>query len=456
MTRRRYSGLLLLLSVFLASASVQAEVTGEAPDTVLSADGKIWKLQSGSYGELFPGSTATARDHQVLALDEVAQNGIGRRWLVPETETAESEHSPGLIYEQTSGAVFVIWESVRPNAYSRLLLTSIQAEAWSEVIEITGNPFSRKGSPQLQVTREASPEEDLAAGRSPATIVHLTWWEDAAVGKSKRYAPIVLLGGSYIGWTPVYDLGLFLPETPESDRAVIQELEEILTLQRGADGRSVVVGLLDPHSSHLASIEIQVLPSELSELAEAIREAILAIYAAEPTLTPIQLAEKARAQIIHIGSKFHASTLAFLSEQIAQLILAEGQLHSTTNIASIADKARAQIIHIGAKLKAGGLESIEPWQLVEIGMTSLGGAPYQLLKVTPLGMWALPEVGADPHLFLSESGHDAIVAWAKEGRVFYRDSLADGSWSEAQQILLGDTLDLDTALAMLANRVKSR
>ncbi|NJL28302.1 MAG: hypothetical protein HC897_10615 [Thermoanaerobaculia bacterium] len=456
MKRRRHLWLLLLLNAALLAPAALHAGTGETATTILSAEGKIWKLQSGSFGELFPGSPRISRDNQVLALDEIAQNGLGRRWLVPETDTAEGEFSPGLIYEETSGAVFVIWESLLPNAYSRLLLTSIQDEAWSEVIEITGNPFSRKGSPQLQVTREATSEAAPEAGRMPWTIVHLTWWEDAAAGKSKRYAPIVLQGGTYVGWTPVYDLGLLLPETPSLGNVVSRDLEEALTLQSGLDGRSVVVGFLDPHSGHLASIEVQALPTELSELAEAIRETILEIYAGDPTLSVAQLAEKARAQIIHIGSKFHASTITFLSEQIAQLILTEGQQLSESNVGTIADKARAQIIHIGAKLKAGGLENVEPWQLIEIGQTSLGGAPYQLLKVTPVGSWSPPDVGAKARLFLSESGHFALLAWAKDGRVRYRESLPDGGWSNTQQIVLGDTLDIDTAFEMLASRIKSR
>jgi len=450
--KRFHTLCLALLLGSLLTAPAFSAVAGESADMALAADGTVWTLRTGTWDELFNGGQKVGNDGLVLALEHVKGEGIVERWVVPDTETPEGEFSPSLIYEESTETLFLIWESLLPNAYSRLLLTSFHDGLWSEVIEVAGNRFSRKGSPQLLVTRNADPKGEGEAW----TVIHLTWWEESAIGKSKRYAPVVLVDGAYVGWTPIQDLGFFLPETDdwlEPPEAV----EEALTLQRGSDGSTVVVGFLDAHSGRLASVEIQSLPPELAQLAEDIRTALIDFYAEDPTLDAEALAAKARGHIIHIGHKFHEATLRFLSEEIAAMIIAEGDDLSAESVSVLASKARGHIIHIGARVKAGGLESDTPWQLVEIGQTVLGGGPYQLLKVAAIGRWEAPEIEAEAiHFFVSESAHSALVAWEAENRVLYRETLADDEWSDVQQVALGETVDRDAAFEMLMSRVKNR
>ena len=133
-----------LLRAFALSAIVAAApsfATATATPVELGSDGTIYRLWTGTFGELFgPDNTAVPGDRPILALDIVPSGQPLVRHLVPGTEGAESESSAALLFDRASSSVHIVWNSrtVANLTVSRLQLRSLAPEGWTELIELSG------------------------------------------------------------------------------------------------------------------------------------------------------------------------------------------------------------------------------------------------------------------------------------------------------------------------------
>ncbi|MEM7584813.1 MAG: hypothetical protein AAF560_15585 [Acidobacteriota bacterium] len=313
------------------------------------------------------------------------------------------------------------------------------------MIEIADGPFTVKGSPELVVTRDQS--------RNDRTTLHVTWWQEEGGSVLKRYAPIFIIDGGTSGWAPVVDLASYVQV---SEELIVEPfapgLEHSLSLRSGRADRTVVTGFLNPETNRLSTLEIEVLPQVLGNMADEARAQIIILGLTVGSLQELGIA--AENTMFELGGEFHHATLAYMAAQVRAEIEASDEELTEDGILSIADKARAQIIILGSQFGPDGLANIVEPRVLEIGQSASGGAPYQYLKVSMISDRVSPEVGGPAELLLSESGLNVIVTWEDGERIFYRESVADG-WSEPSYIELSEDLDREMAYRILEERVRA-
>ncbi|HKV11021.1 MAG TPA: hypothetical protein VJ725_22970 [Thermoanaerobaculia bacterium] len=451
-------------SLLTASAAFAAE-----RQAVLGADGAVYVAKTGTYGELFPGAKGGNAADPVLALEVTKPGSPAQRILVPSTANSEVEKSPALLYEDQSGTVYLVWQSLN-TVHPILRLSGFDGAAWSEPIEVTGNPFAPKTSPQMAITRDTFGEVDAlgAVVVKHRTALHLIWEEELVTGGVLEtfYSPILFIDGVYLGWNPVYRLSSFDPSEAVAGPAPSPALVRSPTIQGGRDGRTVVVAFVSPAKGRLVTIEIDALPQEFSRLADKARSHIIDLgRRPNPPHGLKAIAEEAYAGVIDLGRAFHAEIAESLANQVYEKIMKSG----TQDLEFLGGAARSHIIDLGAKLSGRGLRNPMKAAVVakteEITPTAPGfpepEAPQSsnFLQFRLAASREVPDVGAASaetlRVFVSESGDNVLIAWPDKNRVLYRDTKGD-EWNAVREIKLSDSVDLSRAYEILERQVRNR
>ena len=340
------------------------------------------------------------------------------------------------------------------------MLASYDGSRWGQPIQVTGNPFSSKSSPQLAITRDSFPStEGGTTVTRQRTIIHIVWQEQTGTGNADvLYTPAILEEGTYLGWNPVFNLTeLVGRQSSGSSFAPPDSLVQAPVLQSGRDARTLVVGFASAETRTLSAIEIDVLPEELSRLAEGARANIIDVGRSLYPGNLQGLAEKARLDIVAHGTAFHEDVILYIADQVRDQILAD---HGT-DLARLSEAARANIIDVGVRLSGRGLRDRNDTaksRIERIDSSDPGKepAPAHLIHFRVASSRPVPPMGTNGvRLFLSDSGEEALVAWTDAGKVLYRLSKDDG-WAEQRQIKLSDSLDLEHAYGILKQRIRSR
>lgn len=442
--------------VFLATTAalmlLGSAVYAAGGETVLGADGHVYRVLSGSYGELFPEGTEVEAENAVLALD-VLRDGVKERFLIPETQSPEVEHGGTLHYEAGGDDVYVLWEGVQNAIHPLLYLTSFHGAGFDNVIGIAGNPFAEKGHPQLVSSRDAEPPIRAMADlgmRGDRAVINVVWWERSNGQTIKRFVPILFQNGAFIGSHPMpVGLGSLLNGT-DAGVTFDPRAEDLLRIQKGSKLNTTVIGFFNSATGKLVSIEVELLPMALSFLARQVADEVAEMLG-DGQYTAEEIGEAARQVALAAGgSDFHPGSLEFIARRVVELILEESSRPEGL-AGDFPDKLGPHIIHIGARFKANGLDGQEAVELIEIGSGLLS---VHHLKVVRVAEWQAPDVGDDASLFLSSTGRRAMVAWNGESSVFYRESDPDGGgWGSLHEIRLEGDLDNVTAYRILAERV---
>lgn len=456
---------LRLVSILLGSILVLALAAQPAAsldrDTSMGTDGEIYMVREGLYGELFAGQGLADPGNPALALDVARPDQKRERLLVPGTETADAEDSASIFFEDQSGTLFVLWQSKVNVIHSRLNLIGLHGAEWTDPIEISGNPFGWKSSPQLAVTRDTfrTQRADGSLRTWKRTVVHLLWWEEGPAGESiTHYSPVTLLDGVYTGWNPVYRLDeLAAGSGPGSLADGNAQLAKAPRIEPGRNAQSVVMAFVLPESGELATAAVEILPGEISFLADAVRAQIVDLGRNPSPDGPGSLAKKARAQIVDLGRKLslHPGLSTHLAENVAATIEAAPPWEPAS---SLAERVRAQIVDLGARMSDRGLDRAS----AAYGMAVLetpnqgGGAPSSHIRLVEASVRPAPRTGGvDNALFLSQAGREVVASWTEGDVVYFRESRGQG-WSEARPLRLGGELDLGRAREILARRADER
>ncbi|HSL82191.1 MAG TPA: hypothetical protein VLF66_05410, partial [Thermoanaerobaculia bacterium] len=455
----------VLAALALGFALAVVPAAGAGLDAAMGSDGELYFVRQGTFGELFPGLGLADPSNAALALDVIRPGSTSERFLVPGTETADVEDSASILLEDHSGTLFVLWQTMIRAIHSRLVLIGFHDGEWTEPIEISGSFFGWKSSPQLAVTRDSYGvvAEDGGIRTLVRTVVHLLWWEEGVAAVPEVfYTPVVFLDGRYTGWNPVYRLDELLQrESGQPPLAINLALAEAPRIEPGRDEQSVVVGFVDGSGGRLSSLEIEVLPGEISFIADRIRAQIIEVGRAPKPGPQRTLAEKVAREIGDLGNLLglNPALASYLADTSRDEVLAGD---SYEPIAGLADKIRAQIIEVGSRITDRGFDRLaakSSFQVVELpngdGAGEPGGPP-NLIRLTRATIRPVPATGIGEHyLFLSRDGRQAVVSWLAEGAVNYRESRGDG-WSAARQLRLGGELDLGRAHLILKQRVDER
>jgi hypothetical protein len=415
-------------------------------DQAVGASGQVLRTLTGTYGELFPEGVETSADSHVLAL-EITANGSTRRWLVPGTESIFEEFSPSLVHDSSSEITYLIWEGVHNGVHPLLYLRSFDGTTWSGEIELSGSPFSRKGHPQLAINRDRSidPSTNLPIDR---TVVHVAWWEEQGGVLSKRYTPLVLEAGRFLGAHPVLGLDQMAAQAPTA--TVL--LGETLKVQPGPQSGSALVGLVNSGTAELLTVEAAVVPQGLSRLAAQIEEFIAR---QDSSISLQDLSTLVNVELNRVGSFLAPATLDFFRASLMQLLATVDPVEvNESGMTFLGSRAGANIVIIGYRSVIDGPAADGSTKVIRISGPGTQVASHHV-SLRRLGTWALPEAPEGAQFYFSRRGLDATVAWDGENKVYYRETLG-GAWSEMRTIDLTQTLDRASALAILERRTLDR
>ncbi|MEA2692945.1 MAG: hypothetical protein QOJ16_2332 [Acidobacteriota bacterium] len=452
------------------SLALAGSAMGADRQAALGDSGEVYFVRTGTYGDLFPGGTDAAPENSVLALDVVRKDQPAQRLLVPGTEGADVESSPFELYEATSGALFMVWQAQVSTIHPVLNLSSYKDGAWSPVIQVTGNPFARKGSPQIAITRDTYDVQDATDGTYSTghrTTLHLIWWEETANGAGNvLYAPILLLDGNYVGSFKTFTLNSFLSgQAPSGVTGAAAELFRAPRIQSGASARSVVVGFADPASQRLVTLEISMLPGELVSISDYLRAHIIESGAKYLPKNVKGLGDDAHDFVLGSGARLHPGVLSYMADQIRAHIIESGSKATGLGpLKPLSEDLRAHIIESGATMVGSRIDNVTAKSdstafspIVEQIPTPDGTAgPEHMFQVNVTSSRPIPRTGSAPNsVFVSLDGGESIVSWDLQNEVRYRES-TDLGWGPIKILTLDNTLDLDRAHAILDQRVRDR
>lgn len=454
-------------ALILLAGTLGTPLVAQDGTAALGAAGEVYLPKVGAYKDLFPRDHATAPSNTVLAIDLIQPGGAPQRLLVPYTLGADVESSPAVVFEDDSDTLFVVWASQVNSLSSVLMLASFDGTNWGSPIQITGNPFSSKTSPQLAITRDSY--SAVSSNGDPATrhrtIIHVVWEEQTASGNADvLYTPVILDEGSYLGWSPLYNLNDIVGRTPSgSSFSPPTALVQSPVLLSGRDSRTLVVGLVSAETRSISAVEIDVLPEEISLLATDCRTHIVDLGL---TLYPNNLqalADNAKAVIISRGVAFHEDIANYIAGQIHDLVLANRGT-SSTDLTALSEDARTHIVDLGVRLAGRGLRDQDGLtkslslgeRTVSVDSNQDPSAPSHLIHFRVASSRPAPQIGSNStQIFISETGDDAIVAWVDSGKVLYLQSQGT-SWSIQKQINLTGSLDAPHAFDILKQRARNR
>jgi hypothetical protein len=454
---------IVLLLALIPGAGARAATQRDA---VLGADGELYTVKAGVYGELFPGGKQLPASSSVLALDIVKPDATRTRLLVKGTEAADADESPFLLYEEASRTLFLVWETRLGGVFPILMLSGYDG-SWMDPFPIIDYPFSIKASPQLAVTHDSYQEENAAgAVTRHRTVLHLVWGQEADSGDVETYyTPLFFENGALIGRSPSYRLNDFESADANALSAPGATLSEhIARIQRGRDDRTVVVAFSaggGGNGGRLTTLEIGALPPQLGRIADGARAHIIDLGARLFPGNLQALAASTRTEVIRLGTSFDPEVLKSLADQVEAYIVDKGSSSSAT-LKVIADGARAHIIDLGAKLTGRGLRNVQSAStsnIVEVKPADLGSGnadiPSQLLQFREVASRVVPEADkSEVKVFFSETGEHVLLAWASGNRILYRES-ADTGWKDLLEIRLSDSLDEARAYEILDQRVRN-
>lgn len=443
-------------------AALPAAALESAPASAVTAGGAFYKLHAGRFVDLFGANPALPAEAPVLALDVVPPGQPLQRWVVPGTEGGEVESSPALLFDERSAMLHMVWSSrAEGNIVSaRLWLRSFGPEGWAEAIDLSGATVGDKRSLQLALTADSY--RTMVAGvetQVSRRVLHLAWIEDTDRGATAFYSPIVFLDGRYLGWNPVVRLEETVTAETPSPVPATAALREQPALEVGRGGDRVTVGFVDSRTLRVATAEVRLLPGELGQLAEGARGHIIE-YATNHFPQEIPgIAEDARGHIIEYATALHPAMAAYVADGTRSFLLGADP---SVGLEAFADGARATVLALGDQVIGGGLVNgcAGGGSLLELPpLVPREGADFpQFFALRAARFWGAPELPAEavaPMLIVSPDGERALVGWLAENRLAYRETLADGFWSEVRTIDLAQ-VSFSDAFAALAARLSGR
>jgi hypothetical protein len=393
---------LALLVLAIAPASAQ--------QSTLGADGWLYTASVGTYGSFFPRGTAYTADSTVLVLDVLKPDGTRTRLLAPGGDTVAPDAVPFVLWEDTSRRLFLVWEG-RSHIHSNVRLVSFDGSTWSEPVQISGNPFTKKSSPRLAITRETYLRD--VAGKSVSgvrTTLHIVWYEDDYGDVHILYAPLALENGAPPQLLPpIFDLGDFVPAATTTGAAPSAALLRSPRVVVAADQKAVLIGLADDATHQLVTLRVDVLPVELSAVADDLEKFFDQEQNDPCTEDPTTLAERARAHLVVIGRRTLHEVIVAPTEAPTYLLTFD---------------------------------------------SAAGGLHYDLSLSVEHTVASPPAIAAGAaRIHLGGNGSQTLVSWLINRTLYYQEH--DGAaWLPRQSLAINDSFTLEQAYSLLDGKAR--
>jgi len=461
---RRAVALTFALALALAASAGAAA----PPGAVLGAEGELYRIEQGRYGELMARPRSPIAENSALVLRVQRPDHADALHPLPATLGPEVESAAALLYEESSDSLFVAWEARTNLIHSQILLAGFTDGSWGEPIAVSDTRFSFKSDPRLAVTRDAFEGRDGEGEPVTVrrTVLHVVWVEDRAEGTAVVYSPVILVDGVFDGTGPGPIFALTeLVVSPEADLLPVPLADLPLppVVEAGSDSHSVVVGFVHPATGRLVTVDLSVLSGDVSALADGARAHFVETGGRYDTRDGgglRALADGAHAHFVETGSRLDPEVLSFVAERMREFVLEIGpeyDLERPGDLRSFSDRARAHFIETGGKLDKRGLRhqsaEAQPQVLDLAGAAPATSHQIVLREVAARALDDL-EAGAGPLVLLSADGADALVAWEQDGQLRYQETRGEG-WSGVRAISLA-TVDLERALGIVAHRIRNR
>ena len=441
----------------LALLTLLAVVPLAAQQATLGDEGVLYTARVGTYSSFFPRGRAYPADANVLVLEVQKPGGERTRLLAPGGGTVAPDAVPFVLWEEASRRLFMVWEGLS-HIHSNVNLVSFDGAAWSEPLRISGNPFTKKSSPRLAITRETYLRDvDGEAVAGERTMMHIVWYEDDYGDVHVLYAPLTLDNGATPRWLPpTFELGQFVPE---SDGAGNQPSAALLRSPRvvaAADQKSVLVAFVDDATDQLATLRIDVLPVELSAVADELED-FFDDEANDPCSSDVTgLAERARAHLVVVGTRFSAYARSYMADALREWLMAQRSGECAAGGRSaLAQRARAHLVVIGRRALREVIVATneeESYLLtfdgVESGVHSDVSLSVNATVVSP------PALGAGAtRIHIGGAGRQSLVSWRGNRELFYQEH--DGaSWLPRQSLALTDAFTVEQAYSLLDGKAR--
>ena len=466
-----HTAVVALLALLLGTGALHA--TGSAP--VLGKSGDIYQVTVGTYGELFPDGTEATEDAEVLRLEARRGSGTVEHHLVPGSETDDSDKTPSLSFDASTGQLYVVWSSNSDSTLTRINLASFDGSEWSDTIEVSGNIFSTKSAPRVAVTHDRF---ELAGGTSgessTRTVLHVVWSEETADGEKAMYAPVVLIDGELAStWRRVHRLNDYVSQElidEPFDGEVPANLLKAPSVDAASEANAVVVGFADSDSGAFVQLELSTPAVELAELADSLADHLNSTDLCEKieneeenALTSV--AEAARIHVVLVGRRIRSRALAPLASDAKQMLIERAEsLCAEGGLTSVTSAARIHVVLVGARSQEGDLleETTGGDGHVLLAAAQPVGDDYvqHLARLQVKSERAAPTIGdGQPKIFVSPNGTGAVVVWEGETSMTYVETVSgastDAGWSETFSLQIGDDLSRSEAYSILRERARS-
>ena len=459
-----------LIALLLGAGALHA--ASSAP--VLGKSGDIYLVTVGTYGELFPDGAEASADAEVLRLEARRGSGTVEHYLVPGSEADDSDRTPSLSFDASTGQLYVVWSSNSDSTLTRINLASFNGSEWSDTIEVSGNIYSNKSAPRLAVTHDRF---ELAAGSSDQpntrTVLHVVWSEDTTDGDKVMYAPVVLIDGELAStWRRVHRLNDYVSQElidQPFDSEVPARLLKAPTVDAASEANAVVIGFADSDSGAFVQLELSTPAVELAELADSLADHLNSSNLCqkiedeeENALTSV--AEAARIHLVLVGRRIRSRALTPLAHDTKQMLIRRAEsLCAEGGLNGVSSAARIHLVLVGARSQEGDLleetATAEGHVLLAAAQPLDNGYVQHLARLQVKSERAAPTIGTgQPTIFVSPNGNGAVVVWETGSSLTYVETTSDdaeAAWSESFTLLLDDNLSRSEAYSILHERARS-
>ncbi len=465
----------LALACFaLAGAPAQAELSPLSLDNA----GRVLRIQTGAYGDLFSGGNAALPGSTVVALEVQWATHQPILILVPGTETEAEESEARIFWDSGAESAILMWLSGAADAPKTLDFKTVrqtdQGVEWSETHQLLSGdePQLFDAWPSHLVTQDEHrvvPEEGEPT-ITRRTLVHLIWQGPAAEATTTFYSALTFVDGDF-GAAPVrLDLGNTFLQAPEgvgdTPPPLPTGLAQTTRIRHGKGPGSVLVALANPTTQRLGTLEIDIMPLQISTLGDLVRDEA---YAAADAYDPgdIQVfADEMKAGIVIIGYhlRLHPAVTDYLADEIEHWLQEEGSSYGYESFPDLGNDARELSLQLTRSVYASTIE--DPFDpdstTIEIGLGDFlddleSGGPAQRIGVREVANLEAPAVaGSETWLFTSADGFEILVAWQSEEEpdaLYYVENRGGSSWSEPRLLQLSERLSVEQAHALLENRL---
>lgn len=439
---------------------------------VLGKDGDLYQVATGTYGDLFPdGSQATA-GADVLRLEARRGSGTVEHYLVPGSESDDSDRTPSLFFDAPTGRLYVVWSSSNASTLTRINLASFDGSGWSETIEVSGNIYSEKSAPRLAVTHDRFELAGGTAGESSArTVLHVVWSEDTTNGEKVMYAPVVLIDGELAStWRRVHRLNDYVSQALVDDPfsgEVASKLLAAPTVDAASEPNAVVVGFADSGTGALVQLELATPATELAELADSLADHLdssnlCSRIETEGSDAISSVASAARHHIVIVGRRIRSRVLAPIADDVRSHLVSKAEnLCAEGGLASVSSSARHHIVIVGARAQEGDLlegagRAGDGHVLLAAAQEVGDGYVQHLARLQVRSERIAPTIGdGEPTILVSPNGTGAIVVWESGNTLTYVETAANEAWSSSHSLQIGSSLSRSEAYTILRDRARS-